>query len=305
MAAPPAPPQPPQPPSFDGSSSINMRYINSALDTLDPIRRKKLEKDLSEKREAFRKKTREMQDEMRSKLELDKKEIKRLKQELREGEGFGNLDHDDLAERMSAWGERFGERVASQFDEEWIDKMEVWGENFGEQFAENFDDDLAMGFEEMGEGLAEVFDEEWIEGIEEMAESIAETFDEEWLADIEQLSLDAAELAEEVVAEFEEEFENEDHFYSRQSNRRTKSKLVSALKSDNLLQEGENKITITDEEMKVNGQKMSDTQLKKYQRIISRGNHNAFVNGNTRVEFTIDDSDVTDSKSSLSISVDY
>ena len=57
--------------------------------------------------------------------------------------------------------------------------------------------------------------------------------------------------------------------------------------------------------MKVNGQKMSDTQLKKYQRIISRGNHNAFVNGNTRVEFTIDDSDVTDSKSSLSISVDY
>ncbi len=308
LAAPPAPPVPPAPPSLEGSSFFNLRYMSSKLDTLDPEQRKKLKKELSEKREEFRKKTREMQREMRSakdkiksemRSELDerKSEIKKLKKELRDDDGFGSLRDEDFEERMSAWGERFGERVASQFDEEWVEKMEAWGEEFGEKFGEEW----AEGFEEIGEGFAEVFDEEWVEGIEEMAESITETFDEEWLADIEQLSLDAAEMAEEVVAEFE----NEDYFYSRKNRKRsTKSRLISALESDNLLKDGKNKITITDDEMNVNGQKVSDTQLKKYQRIISRSNRNAFINGSTKVVFTIDDSDDTDSKSSLSISVE-
>ena len=307
-AAPLAPPVPPAPPTFDGSSFFNLKYMDNRIDTLDPEQIRSLKSELGEKRDEFRKKTREMQKEMRSQLKEEKNEIKRLKQELKKGQANGAIDHEDFAERMSAWGERFGERVASQFDEDWVDKMEAWGEEFREKFGDEathgFSSDWAEGFEEMGEGFAEIFDKEWVEGIEEMAESLTEEFDEEWLAEIEELSLDAAQLAEEVAAEFAEEFEGDDRFHSRNSSRSTKSRLAATLQSDNLLKDGENKITITDDEMKVNGKKMSEAQLKKYQRIITRANSNAFVNGDTKVEFSIQGND-PDRKSSLSISVDY
>lgn len=318
MAAPPAPPVPPIPPvtpSFDGSSFIDFGFINSRIDTLDPEKRKRLKKELSEKREELREIRKKIKEEYKSDLKEKKQELKELRKKLEDDDQstYIYLDRDELdteeleefAENMSEWGERFGERIASQFDEEWVDKMEAWGEEFGEKFGENFGEEWAEGFEEMGEGFAEIFDEEWVEGIEEMAEGVTEVFDEEWMEEIEELSIAAAEMAEEVAAEFEEEFENEDHFYSKRSNRSTKSNLLSALRSDNLLNDGKNKITINDDEMKVNGQKMSDAQLKKYQRIITRGNRNAFVNGKTKVEFSINGTDDTDSKSSLSISVDY
>jgi len=315
-------------------NTFDIALISSHLDTLDEEERRELKKELKAKREEMRRDSRELREEMRrsrkeikaqykDKWDVRKKELKKLKDKLGDERGSTyyfdsdiDIDTEDLeewAEKMGEWGERFGESIAAQFDEEWAEKMEAWGESFGERFSEEFDEnwgeEWAEKFERIGEELSEVFDEEWLEGIAEISQEVTESFDDEWLEAMEDIQDEVAEAVEEAMEEVEDalddiDYDDYDRYSSwrKGSNQRTKDRLITALDADGLIQDdGSYTITITDDEMNVNGQVQSQSTLRDYQRIISRGNRNAFINGDTKVVFKIDG----DNKTSLSISVDY
>jgi len=152
--------------------------------------------------------------------------------------------------------------------------------------------------------MAEIFDEDWIDGLEEMTEGLTESFDEEWVEGLEEMTEGISHAIEEAMEEMEEELEDVD-FDRYRSKPDTKSRLVDELNNDNLLNNGKNKVTITDDEMTVNGQRVSDSQLKKYQKIIQRGNRSAFKDGKTKVELKMNGTELESNNNiSFSISVE-
>lgn len=317
---PPMPPAPPAPPRISEHTDHGI-FLHTKKDTLDEKEREELREELKEKKAEIREKTKEFKrqmndskakfkEEYKEELKRSKKALKEIKEKLGEdgrrfsSDGDFDFDEDELtewAEQMGEWGERFGAKVAATFDDEWAAGMEEWGEEFGARFSERFGEDFALEMESFGEDISEIFDEEWVAEIEEMGSELAEAFDGEWLEEI-------AEMGEEIAFSVEEAFEDmdRDHYPRASRDTKTKSRLLLTLTSDDLLEDRINNILITDTEMIVNGKTMSKEMLSKYQRIVKRSNNNAFKQGATRVEFSVDGNNHSNTKNtSLSISVSY
>lgn len=251
---------------------------------------------------------------------------------------------EEFSLEMAELGMRIGQEVSETFNEEWAEDLratfeETFDEDFenrmeemGARLEETFDEDFEAKMEALSERIEHSFDKEAFRELENARFEVLEEMDGEWIESIAEMGRS---ISEEVIRALEEaDIDVDDDVYIERDGKRFrrlnksarakeraheeenrfmqgddnsynfKKALIKELNNENLLKNGKNKIVIEDEEMKVNGKRLSQDQLEKYQAITKRFNENAFKDGKTKVEIKFKGKDINESsKTSVSISI--
>ncbi len=245
------------------------------------------------------------------------------------------IDEEDLeefiearvnTEEVEAWSkeieqkmEKWSEKWSKEFEKD-MAKWEVEMEKLSEELEKKFDsDEWREKTEAMSREIESMFDEEWAEKMAQMGseigEHVSESINEEWLAEIQEMSEEIAIEAEEMVEDMEIHIHDMDfhhvddgaYIYEHNSDNRDafKEALVSQLIADGLWTDGRNSFKLTENYVKVNGDKLKSEVAQKYRKLALSHIENA-DEGELKISFKMRGKDLNDTNNvSLSISISH
>ena len=342
--APPLPPEtskiplPPAPPLAPASApSIYFEDKVMMIDTLDPKEAEELREKLREKREEIRAKqkeerqkireeSRKIREEYREDLEKAREEMRKIRKDLGESDNDfefefnSDWNEEEMAEwaaKMAAWGQRLGQEISENIDEEWIEEMQAlgqqWENEYDEEWAkdmqewgEKYGEKMAKWGEKFGEKWSEKFGKDWEEKIsnewedkfEKLEFQFENSFDEEWLEEMSKIGERVSVAVQKAMESVNDTNYDFDYSYGdTKDSDAVKVHLVNKLNDDGLLTDGTNSIIIKDDSFTVNGKKQSAELLEAYKSLIRIHAPEAFQKEKTKVKFKIKGKDLGTSKS--------